>query len=343
MNDVTPPQQQDMNEERVITVEKFSRLFGRYLIGSNNHINNSRTSTSSQNINSDANASDSNQKKPSAASLISSRIADGIYGATTKATALSPAPQYLASAMDQYLYRDDNDMIGGAIISVPALELQPMSDAMAKGNDANSDNRQNGASAVLPSLGMSSKPAKGSFIPFIPPMVSSVLPLNNSNSNNNNTQSQSVEEASISATKLEKAASKDLGRAITYTRSSAPHAPSVMTRALFDSFTSLVESRVKAWTLLLLRQSLSSGDETSRGRLMSLLASDNVELSAIVTTFNVEKKIMNTANNSEKSDSLTLPLTFEVDIDLKLHDKMISLHLEAKGTVEGKSLLYIIH
>eukprot|EP01083_Nonionella_stella_P271211 918937_1 len=96
--------------------------------------------------------------------------------------------------------------------------------------------------------------------------------------------SQAATSASANSTKLEMAAAINMGRPLSFTRSSVPHAPEALIRSLFTSFSSLVRSRVRTWTLLLLRHSLSSGDESSRNNLMSLLASQqSFEMSNMIT------------------------------------------------------------
>eukprot|EP00957_Ditylum_brightwellii_P145494 11078631-Ditylum_brightwellii.AAC.1 len=87
--------------------------------------------------------------------------------------------------------------------------------------------------------------------------------------------SERAASANENAIKLEQAAARNLGLRTVWTRSSASQAPPAMLRSFSDSFSSLVDSRVRAWTLLLLRHSLSNGDEQSRSRLLGLLATSS--------------------------------------------------------------------
>jgi hypothetical protein len=436
-----------IEEKQIDTIEQFTASLSYYVIGiahpneavssynshcSINNNSNGNGNTPSSSTSSSSSKQSMNSHSRSAASLIAERKSKGEYGAPAgQAHAISPSTQFLASVMDQHLHRNDMDTVGGAIISVPALDLR-----------SPFDTKTNGTAAVLPSVGKSSNKqssslgnnnnSNGQQLPTpIPAMVASVLrdggdddepmkfysnqsaaksksiptsatptptatnpSLNNSLTGNSSTTNSSsdnilssshvkingksiaiplsipsstkspedlLQEAALKATDIECSATKNLGRPISYTRSSAPHAPGAMARTLFDSFSSLVESRVKAWTLLLLRHSLSSGDEDSRSQLMALLATNSIDLSAMVTSFNVDrtkvekldkhngKEETNSSGNSngagtgnggdkysKENCDFTLPLSLDVDIDLKLQGKIINLHLEASGTVAGE-------
>ena len=420
-----------LQQRRLDVVEQFSSLFGYYIskppsvTASANGANGVLPYSSLRGNNGGSNGSGSGSGSCSgssstshtAASLIAERKSRGVYGANNQMNALSPSSHFLTLAMDPYLYKDDADpIIGGAIISVPALELQsPVGSATANNRDANgataSNNNNASTNVVLPSLGQSSRNTNGNnngsslgqnqtnTKTFIPAMVASVLgnhddvdsqiPISfasptkqsanpsihtltrpnltttSDDSLSAKSKGDTLQEANATATGVEYAAAKNLGRLVSYTRSSAPHSPGTMTRTLFESFTSLVQSRVKAWTLLLLRHSLSSGDEDSRARLMSLLASNTIELSDMVTTVRVEKaekeekkeedrehkaenigeaqdqkadESSSSQNATSKPCDVTVPLSLEIDIDIALQERVISVHIEASGTAHGTSL-----
>jgi hypothetical protein len=71
------------------------------------------------------------------------------------------------------------------------------------------------------------------------------------------------------AAQVEQKAALSLGANSSWTRSSVVYASKTIADNVANSFSSLVESRRKAWTLLLLRHSLT-GDVNSRARYMSM-------------------------------------------------------------------------
>ena len=173
---------------------------------------------------------------------------------------------------------------------------------------------------------------------------------------------QSPEAASANAAKLEAAAAANLGTPTTWTRSSVAQAPPSIVRSLSGSFCSLLDSRVRAWTLLLLRHSLSSGDDDSRSRLLALLATSSaIDLSKIVMSFQTldlpaamkaqleqekrakaaarEAGTLTEAQKAERDCDLVLPLIFEANIDVNLQGQTMSVQLRAPGTVGGEYLL----
>lgn len=169
-----------------------------------------------------------------------------------------------------------------------------------------------------------------------------------------------ISSSSSDTTNLEMAAAVHMDRPLSFTRSSAQHAPSALIRSLYSSFSQLVASRMKTWTLLLLRHSLSSGNKASRERLMALLGSQHsFKMDAIVTEFKVggnstpdeiarllndgasrkEKRnaLMNEGKNMEMdSCDLILPLQFKSVIDMTIQGKSCTVHLDTSGSVGGK-------
>ena len=369
MNEVTMIGTDHLNhqieKQRLDLVNQFSKSLGFFILGRDTSINKTTAVPSS-----------SPTATKSAIAVIKERMENGNYGPSLPTNnALSPPIQSTTSLMDGCLHRDDSDTVGGAIISVPALNLQsPDQNAEEKGKAA----RSSGASAVLPSLGKSSKVTgndnnSNNSKPVIPAMVASVLGqgtnkqmklfLEQQQNKGKNTiggdksssskQSDLLQTAAAAATDMEYAAAQNFGRPISYTRSSAPQAPGAMARVLFDSFSSLIQSRIKTWTLRLLRHSLSSGDEDSRFQLMSLLATKNIELYAFATDFQIigsknEKDSLMKATTSKTTSGSSpfsrdgcdflIPLFLDVHVDIKLHGKIVNLHFQTDGTAAGKSI-----
>ncbi len=348
--------QHHLLQRRHDAIKDFASLFGFYIcgpsIGGNcNTLLASSVRTNSNNCDQHSSSFPLESKiSRSAASIIAERKSSN--DSTNQSHTHSPSTQFLASAMDQYLYNDEMDTVGGAIIYVPSLDLKsPLKSGRANSTTTTTTTT---TSSFLPSLGESSKVVETksnlsnnlSNTAQIPAMIASVLEQDYlRTSGTDSTEKNPLQEATSNATNVEHAAAQNLGRLISYTRSSAPHAPGAMIRALYDSFASLLESRVKSWTLLLLRHSLSSGDEDSRARLMSLLSSNKIEISALVTTFIVttQENISGddgVSNVSDSGNKLSLPLNIEVDIDVKLNEKTVSSHILAKGTIDGKLLFF---
>lgn len=177
--------------------------------------------------------------------------------------------------------------------------------------------------------------------------------------------------SSANSTKLEMAATVNMGRPLSFTRTSSPHAPGALIRSLFSSFSTLVNSRVRTWTLLLLRHSLSSGDENSRSNLMSLLASQHsYELRAMMTEFTVEnatsemkekliqegqirREARKKAQLEQKSAlgmefcDMILPFQFKAIIDITVQDHQVTVNLYAPGSIgaifheDGSAITYM--
>lgn len=315
----------------------------------------------------------------------------------------------------RYLYRNPSDPTGGAICSLPGLELSSEDDDqdMASGTAGDGAPGGGGGGGLLPDVGASANmhPAAAPYQsdssvampppppkqfgaaaaagggggtrggPAIPAMAAAVFNPNNTadavtaantaaNAMPGSAVSgmsaavaaaagQSPETASANAAKLEAAAAANLGTPTTWTRSSVAQAPPSIVRSLSSSFYSLLDSRVRAWTLLLLRHSLSSGDDDSRSRLLALLATSSaIDLSKIVMSFQTldlppamkaqleqekrakaaarEAGTLTEAQKAERDCDLVLPLIFEANIDVNLQGQTVAVQLRAPGTVGGE-------
>ena len=291
------------------------------------------------------------------------------------------AQSSLFKLIPQHLHRDQNHPTGGAICCFPSLDLH-------------SEDTETLTLNILPEVGVSHRSTENNISEEkmpppaakpegvkIPVMAASVFRESNDNehgSTNVSPQDSSgvspLESSTIAATnaasnananavKLEQAAARNLGTETKWTPSSVSQAPSAMLRSLASSFSSLVDSRVRAWTLLLLRHSLSSGDEQSRNRLLTLLATSNrIDLSAIVTNFKVihvkpsgkmvsdeqlQENHANCSNGNEeasasgtkvtKSDNFesVLPLILESAIDVIIEGHRLTVNLKAPGVISG--------
>lgn len=174
-----------------------------------------------------------------------------------------------------------------------------------------------------------------------------------------NKSAHSLSVCSEASTKLEMAAALNISRPLSFTRSSVHHAPAAMLKSLFSSFSTLVESRVRTWTLLLLRHSLSSGDQTSRDRLMALLSTQqSFNMEAMITHFEpkplthetaielkkngrIRNQLKNVARSQGKSGcglefcDFIIPIEFQAAIDIGIQGQQVTVHLRAPAQIGG--------
>lgn len=143
-------------------------------------------------------------------------------------------------------------------------------------------------------------------------------------------------DASAKAAQVEQKAAQTLGSLTSWTRSSVVYASKAISENAANSFSSLVDSRVRAWTLLLLRHSLTTGDSTSRSRLLSMLASI-IKVNSAEIAFKTQPLPEACKNLPRKDDDpdVILPLLFEVDMKITVQSKKCTVTLRAPGTVSA--------
>lgn len=141
-------------------------------------------------------------------------------------------------------------------------------------------------------------------------------------------------DASAKEAQVEQKAAQSLGSLTSWTKSSVAYASTAIATNVSDSFSSLVDSRVRAWTLLLLRHSLTSGDSASRSRLLSMLSSI-IKVHSAKTAFKTIPLPPSAAGQPKEADVI-LPLLLEVDMDISIQGKDDRVTLRAPGTIAGK-------
>ena len=128
-----------LEQRRFDALEHFSGLLGFYIKeGSSSFSSSTYKSYCDDSVNANAktslNSSSLRSHSRSASVLIAERKATCDLGGASNAA--SPSTQIISSVMDKCLYRDDGDSVGGAIISVPAMDLQsPYEDAKAESKE----------------------------------------------------------------------------------------------------------------------------------------------------------------------------------------------------------------
>jgi hypothetical protein len=141
-------------------------------------------------------------------------------------------------------------------------------------------------------------------------------------------------EASAETLKIEQQAAQHLGNSISWTKSTLIYAPGALSKNISASFASLVDSRVRAWTLLLLRHSLTTGDNSSRSRLLSMLSS-TIEVKSATTSFKT-LPLPDSARSQPKEADVILPLLFEAMIHIIIEGKNDVVPIRAPGTIAGR-------
>ena len=140
-------------------------------------------------------------------------------------------------------------------------------------------------------------------------------------------------DASAKAAQVEQKAAQSLGAMTSWTKSSVVYASQAVSENAANSFSSLVDSRVRAWTLLLLRHSLTTGDSASRSRLLSMLSSI-IKVNAAETAFKTLPLPESAAQQPKEADVI-LPLLLEVELKISIQSQDDVVTLRAPGTISG--------
>lgn len=129
-------------------------------------------------------------------------------------------------------------------------------------------------------------------------------------------------------------AKENISQRISWTRSTVGYAGQAVGTNVSSSFSALLQSRLRAWTLLLLKHSLKTGADESRTRLLSMLAAD-VQVVSAETDFQA-LPLPDTATGVKPRESdVVLPLLFEVKLSATIQGKPESVVLRAPGTLSG--------
>jgi hypothetical protein len=128
---------------------------------------------------------------------------------------------------------------------------------------------------------------------------------------------------------------QDIGKQTSWTKSTLPYTYSAVGTNITESFTTLFNARLRAWTLILLRHSLATGSTDSRTKLLGLL---QVQIgTTTVHEFAYRTlPLPDAAKNAKPIDSdIILPLLFEVTLNLSIQGKTEKVTLRAPGTISG--------
>jgi len=250
--------------------------------------------------------------------------------------------------LKRFLYRDVSNPLGGGVCVLPSFDSESNDPADASMTEPRSEN------VVKENKEVTSKALQSQ---SIPPMAASVLG-QCSLSRRQSDESEKLpkidtEVIDIDSSTLQERIGRNLGSKMSWTQSSAHLAPSAMLGSLSNSFANLLETRMKSCTLLLLKHSLKSGDESSRTNLLQLLSTSNdIKVTAVVTTFQTlqlpshlrahaddeNKENLQDEKVEKKDDStceIICPLLFESLMDINIRTDAESFKVRTAGTIRA--------
>lgn len=184
---------------------------------------------------------------------------------------------------------------------------------------------------TLPSLDMHSTPVRDVSLPDLgehrkthglPEMKASVLDKTLKNS----TTSKDAEEG-------EEQAAHHLSVLTSWTKSSLIYAPDSTMKNVCASFQSLIDKRIRAWTLLMLKHSLKSGDQDSRHRLLGMLSCSMSTISSKIKFSTLP--LPDSARGQPKEADVILPLLFQVETESGFQGRVETSKFQAPGTISG--------
>jgi len=141
----------------------------------------------------------------------------------------------------------------------------------------------------------------------------------------------------------------NLSEPIRWTRSSSPYAPVAMLQSFSHSFTSILESRLKACILLLLNHTITSRQERISQLVTFLLDPDTIRLQSIAISFEAISSTTSEQKNTPfcSSDSsmknkynLVLPLRLDALIVTKVLKETSDVKFTVAGSIKGKLSLF---
>jgi hypothetical protein len=139
--------------------------------------------------------------------------------------------------------------------------------------------------------------------------------------------------ASNDAAAVEQRAATSVSKQTSWTRSTVVYASQAVASNSSEFFSNLIDSRLRSWTLLLLRHSLSTGNQESRARLLNMLSA-TVKVEKTETKFKT-LTLPEVARSQPKEADVILPLLLEITLFMSLKDQKETVTLRAPGTISG--------
>ena len=186
----------------------------------------------------------------------------------------------------------------------------------------------------------------------------------NEGGNDHQEKSETVPEDAATDKDLQHSAASNLSQPLVLSRDNVHEASAMMLRSLGLSFSSLIDSRVRAWVYGMLGKSLSSNDIDGRQALMSLLSvSDAINLTKATTSFQALPSVLVPSKKkpdattttqgdkagtegeivAEKEEHLLLPLMFQAVVDIDMDGEQMSVLIQSPGTIIGTILLSVLY
>jgi hypothetical protein len=191
---------------------------------------------------------------------------------------------------------------------------------------------------VVPSLDLRLSEGDSSVLPGVGEHSKVIAPVSGESSTDTTSRPNMAASVLVLATddkgNVEHQAAQNIGKQTSWTRSTLRYVAAAMGTNLAESFTQLVNARVRSWTLLLLRHSLSTGDNESRSRLLSMLSA-KIKADSTETSFQTLPLPASAAGKPKEADVI-LPLLFEATLHLTIQDKSETVLIRSPGTVSGK-------
>jgi hypothetical protein len=208
------------------------------------------------------------------------------------------------------------------VLKIPSFDVK-----LSDGANGESALPEVGATATTTTISMNS--------PETSPSPEDEIP---EDSANKPTMSASVlTTATQNAADLEQRAAQSIGTETAWTKSTVQYAKVAVVTNISESFNHLTDSRLRAWTLLLLRHSLSTGDQGSRKRLLGILQA-SLKVSSTCTNFKTLPMPV-TFSSRTSPDTIILPLLFQTKMEISLKDKVEVVMLRTPGTISGTCFL----
>lgn len=228
-------------------------------------------------------------------SLLGSNVSAASSGGVTSLAGVTTSAPF-----DEFLAcLSDAVQDSDVVCTIPSLEMP-------------SQGKKGEADYPLPKVGETHKGA-------VPEMAASVL--------------DSAVDKSSNVPKLEAATAQQMSTLTSWTKSTLVYAPQAACKSVSSSFSKLVDSRVRAWTLLLLRHSLNRGDDVSRSCLLSMLSS-TIEMHSALTTLKT-LPLPDAAKMQPKVADVILPVLYEATLEITVQGRHDTVTLRAPGTVSG--------
>jgi hypothetical protein len=213
------------------------------------------------------------------------------------------------------------------VLILPTLDLRVEEDTLPKVGEHRSKS-MNEVPEGEPSVPLESRP-------LMEASVFSVAAQEEAATTKEQKEAQTLKEEEAATTKEQKEA-QTLKEETQWTKSTLVYASGAVSTNLVNSFSTRVDSRVRAWTLLLLKHSLSTGDSESRSRLLRILAAI-IKVNSADTTFKT-LSLPDAASGKPNEDEVILPLLFEAVLHITIQGRPETVTLRAPGTISGKFL-----